>query len=203
LSLVVTSIDVRGNVTDDVAATLEKYSPNRVVQTIAEPMRIFWRDRMLSLGTNKRGWPSTGFWEDAARQTVAIVQGDSLLLRCTKQGVRQRALGGPIRPVRAGALAIPISAVSYGRSPKEFPGLFLLRTAKGAWLVQAGESLTATGKSVKGTKLGGNSKRRIRAGLNFLFKLSKGVNQKPDERVIPTADEFTEVALGAIRKELA
>ena len=189
--------------TETVATLARKVDPEFVAQTIAEPMREMWVSRLKGLGTNKRGWPSTGFWEAAARDTIAIVQGTQITLRCQKVGVRQRALGGTITPKNAKALTIPISPVSYGRRASEFPGLFLLRTKRGSYLVQQGESVTSSGNTRQGTGLGGNRKRRQRAGLNFLFKLASSVTQEADPRVIPSNDELTEVAMAAITKELA
>ncbi len=199
------SINVRDNATPSVEAAMRTMSPRAVAERISEPLRILWRDRLKSLGKNKRGWPSTGFWEDAARKTTSIVQDNGLLLICDKQGVRQRWRGGAIKPVKAGALAIPISPVSYGHRPSEFPGLFLMRTKNGAYLVQAQALFPGNRKSqiANQKSLGGNAKRRLRAGLNFLFKLSQGVNQLPDDRVVPTQDEMLEVAFAAISRDKA
>ena len=189
--------------TEAIAALARKTDPAFLAQTIAEPMREMWVSRLKNLGTNKRGWPSTGFWEAAARDTIAIVQGTQITLRCQKVGVRQRALGGTITPKNAKALTIPISPVSYGRRASEFPGLFLLRTKRGSYLVQQGESVTSSGSVRQGKSLGGNRQRRQRAGLNFLFKLAASVTQEADPRVIPSNEELMEVAMAAATKELA
>lgn len=197
------SVELRDNVVPEVERRLARLHPDRLHQVLSEPMRVFWRNRLRGLGKNKRGWPSTGFWESAARSVQAVSTPGALVLRCAKLGVRQRWLGGPIKPQRAQALAIPISPVSYGHRPSEFPGLFLIRTARGAYLVQHAESVSAaTGRLIKRERGGGNERRRRRAGLAFLFKLSKGVVQKGDPRVVPTADEFTEVALATVMKEV-
>lgn len=200
------SINIRDNATPSVEAALRDLSPRSVAERISEPLRIFWRDRLKSLGKNKRGWPSTGFWEDAARKTTSFVQDNGLLLVCDKLGVRQRWKGGPIKPDKAGALAIPISPVSYGHRPSEFPGLFLMKTAKGAYLVQA-QDLFASNKKRETRnafkQMGGHAARRLRAGLNFLFKLSPGVNQLPDERVVPTKEEMLEVAFATLARDRA
>ena len=184
--------------TDAVAALARKTDPAFLAQTIAEPMREMWVSRLKNLGTNKRGWPSTGFWEAAARDTIAIVQGTQITLRCQKVGVRQRAMGGTVTPKNAKALTIPISPVSYGRRASEFPGLFLLRTARGSYLVQKGDTSAPAARG-----LGGNRARRRAAGLNFLFKLAASVTQEADPRVIPSNEELMEVAMAAAQKELA
>lgn len=193
------------NATPAIARLMERTQPARLAQVCRQPLETFLRVHLRSLPTNKRGWPSTGFWESASRGTIGTANDDgSILLQVNKLGVRQRLYGGPILPVEAKALAIPISPVSYGHLPREFPGLFLLKTAKGAYLVQAGTGISEkTGGEVKGRRLGGNSKRRQTAGLNFLFKLSGGVNQAPNPDVLPTNDQFQEVAMESIQRSLA
>lgn len=195
-------VQLRGNVTAAIEQRLEKLQPDRLNQLLSEPLRVFWRNRLKGLGKNKRGWPSTGFWESAARSVQAVTVPGGLLLSVNKVGVRQRAYGGVIKPQRARALTIPISPVSYGHRASEFPGLFLLKTKKGAYLVQHGQQISSTGKTEPRQKAGGHSRRRLRSGLVFLFKLSQGVTQTGDDRVIPTADEITEVAMGTIMKEV-
>lgn len=195
-------VQLRGNVTAAIEQRMEKLQPDHLNQVLSEPLRVFWRNRLRGLGKNKRGWPSTGFWESAARSVRAVTVPGGLLLSANKLGLRQRAYGGPIKPQRARALTIPISPVSYGHRASEFPGLFLLKTKKGAYLVQPGQQLSASGKIEPRQRGGGNNRRRIRSGLVFLFKLSAGVVQQGDDRVIPTADELTEVAMGTIMKEV-
>lgn len=194
--------DVRDYATKAIEQKLAAASPARLAAAVRSPLETFWRNRLRSLGPNKRGWPTTRFYERAARSVTSLATADAVVLRADHQGLRQRWKGGPIRPVQKDALAIPISPVSYGRTPAEFPGLFLLRTRKGAYLVQSGETLTATGRLTGVKSAGGASARRQRASLNFLFKLSPGVNQKGNPAVVPTDDEFAEVALGAVERSL-
>ena len=191
----------KDDATPGISALLEKTSPARLAKVLRDPLRGFWRDHLKSLPTNKRGWPSTGFWEEAARAVQAEAQDDAVLLRCEKQGVRQRYLGGTINALDK-KLTIPISPVSYGHRASEFPGLFLLVTKKGAYLVQRGEAVGATGKTKQAGR-GGNNDRRQRANLVFLFKLMDSVTQAGNEDVLPTNDEMLEVAFGAIERSLA
>ncbi len=175
---------------------------------LAPGLTTFVKRHLLANGTNKRSWPTTNFWADAARGTswqpvdtggkdVAIV------ISINKIGVRQRWKGGVIAPVRASALAIPISPVSYGHVPKDFPGLFLLKTKKGAYLVTRGETITKASKfAVKGRKAGGNKSRQLKADLIFLFKLVGSVTQKPDPSCIPTGDQLAEVGLAILERAI-
>ena len=194
------TIIVSDSATPAIDDKIAKCSPRRLGAIIGQPLAQFWRNRLAGLGENKKGWPSTHFFERAARSVTHEPNAYGVTLSAEQVGLRQRWKGGAIAPVNKAALAIPISPVSYGKTPADFPGLFLLKTKKGAYLVQAGEEISEkTGRTVnKGRKLGGNAGRRIRAALNFLFILSSGVNQVGDPRVVPTNDEFAEVAMASI-----
>lgn len=200
------SICIDDYATPALEAKMAKLKKRTLAAKVGDSLEPFWRNRIKSLGRNKRGWPSTGFYEKAARSVTNVPQenGDILLV-ADHQGLRQRWKGGPIVPVRAMALAIPISPVSYGKHPKQFTGLFLLRTKKGAYLAQRGEQVSEkTGKMklLERKGAGGNHLRRHRASLHLLFKLSKGVMQSGDERIVPTPEEFAEVAIARLMQNL-
>lgn len=156
-------------------------------------------DHIAKLGPNRRGWPTTRFYGRAARATTWQAVADGLVVTVAQIGFRQRYYGGVIRPTRRRMLAIPISPVSYGKVPADFPGLFLLPTRKGVYLVQHGEGVSATGNIVRG-KFGrdANERRRRRAALNFLFKLKAFVVQAGDKTILPNDADLLGVALTAI-----
>ena len=196
--------------TPAIAAKVAQCSPRRLADIVSTPLVTFFRVRLRDLGTNKRGWPSTHFWERGSRavnseseEGTSVQVGDgNVTLTVNKIGVRQRWLGGTIKPVNARALTIPISPVSYGHRASEFSGLFLLKTKKGAYLVQPGEQVSEkTGRTGK-RRGGGNEKSRKRAALNFLFKLVGSVDQAPNPDVVPSDDEFLEVGMSAIERRL-
>lgn len=194
--------DVRDYATKAIEVKLAKCSPRWLGAIIGRPLAEFWRNRLASLGTNKRGWPSTKFYERAARSVTHLPSDEGVTLRADHQGLRQRWRGGRITAVNARMLTIPISPVSYGHRASEFPGAFLLRTKKGAFIVQAGESLSEAGRLGKTKNAGGHARRRLRAALNFLFVLKRSVDQAGDDRVVPTNDEFAEVAMARIEEAI-
>lgn len=205
------NLDIRGNVTDAVDRKIASVSPARLVLLVRDPLRGFWRDHLKALPSNKKGWPSTGYWEKAADATEAFATSNganeaTLHLRNSHTGLVLRYRGGTIRPVKAGALTIPISPVSYGHRASEFTGLFKITTKNGAYLVQQGNTITSSGEfkqtREKGRGRAKNENRRLKAGLNFLFKLSSGVVQDPNPNVVPTRDQFAEVTMGAIERAM-
>lgn len=166
-------------------------TPERLGTGAGQDVAKTWQTALRGLGSNKRGWPTTHFWAGAARSVNWQASATGATVSCNQIGVRQRFHGGRISPVNARALTIPISPISYGHVASDFPGLFLLKTSKGAYLAQKQEGPQKGTKETKADKgkrlrgMGGNASRRITAGLNLLFKLSGGVNQAPDPRVVP------------------
>ena len=188
-------------------ALVARMTPQRLSAVVGPECEDLTRRHIAGLGKNKRGWPSTGFYEKAADATMWEPHPEGALVRVCKLGMRQRFHGGPISPVHKGALAIAISPVSYGRSPSEFPGLFLIKTPKGAYLVQYGENVEPRTSNVeprtgkKRNELGGKGARRRSATLNFLFKLSSGVDQEADPDVLPTHAELRAASFAAIQRD--
>jgi len=199
------SISVQDNATPALESKLQLVSPSRLAGILGPGLTQFVQRHLRSNGTNSQGWPSTHFWADAARGTsfTRSDNGDGIVISINKIGVRQRYYGGPIRPVRAKALAIPINPVSYGHVPADFPGLFMIKCASGAYLVQSNESMSEkTGRTIGRTGKGGNAGRRLKSNLTFLFKLSAGVQQDPDPTVIPSEDELTEVSMDLLERAI-
>jgi len=189
---------LQDSATPAVEVLLKKCSPRRLARVIAPLLARFWRGRLVSLGTNKNGWPSTHFWPRAAASMVVQTTDDGVMLSVNQTGVRQRWLGGPISTVQAGALTIPVSPLSYGKTAADFPDLTLIRTPKGVYLVQ----LPGASSTARGLRRNKTRQNRIAGPPLFLFRLAQSVNQTGNPRVVPTNDEFAEVALGAIKEAL-
>ena len=188
------------------ADLLVKYTPARAAARVGPALQKLFMTHLAALGGNSRGWPSTRFYEKFARNvrwlpmangvTIAILPA---VVNGRTVGLAQRVYGGTITPQTAKALAIPISPVSYGRVPSDFTGLFLLKTPKGAYLVQSGEQVSEkSGRTVGLRRGGGNASRRIRASLIFLFKLQASVTQSGDPDVLPTQKQINDTAIMAL-----
>ena len=185
---------VKDTATPALADLVARIRPARLGAVLGRAGANLIKRHLESLPANKRGWPTTNFWKDASRSTSSAPDPTGATITINKLGFRQRLAGGLIKPVNAKALAIPISPVSYGHLPSDFPGLFLLKTPKGAYLVQrdgAPEGKELKADRVKRRKgMGGNFKRRQQGKLNFLFKLSGGVNQRGNPAVLPSDAQF-------------
>lgn len=185
-------INVRDGVTPGLQAVRAALRSEQFMAVLgAEGVRVLQRhfrerDRTHA---NKLGGQRTHFWADAANSTHSEPKENGFKISINKEGVRQRLEGGIIRAgtrtASAQFLTIPISPVSYGHRASEFPGLFLVKTKKGAFLVQVGEEEGAKGEKKRGKDAGGYARKRTKAKFNFLFILRRFVNQGGDPTVLP------------------
>ena len=196
------SYEVTDRVTPMLKALARSLTTQRLAAAVGPACSKLVKTHLRALPSNKRGWSTTNFWSRAAKATGWQPHPDGAIISVNQIGVRQRWKGGMIRPVNAKALALPCSPVSYGHVPADFPMLFVLKTPKGAYLVQHGDEIGArtSKKDKKAFKrnAGGNFKQRIEAKLNFLFKLSGGVNQAENPDVMPSREEMMATAKAAI-----
>jgi hypothetical protein len=86
----------------------------------------------------------------------------------------QKLMGGPIRPVKAEALAIPLTAQSYGR----YPGVFEREFGVSLFLVKS--------KSGKAPVLASKNEA---GGITAQYVLSKGIKQEPDPEALPPRED--------------
>lgn len=73
---------------------------------------------------NRRGFPSSGYWADAA-DSVSVLpsSGGVAAVEIAKEGVALHYEGGTVLPKDGGkALAIPLAAEVYGKNPSEWSG---------------------------------------------------------------------------------
>lgn len=184
-------------------------TPAEYAGRVGPALQSLVEQHLAKLGANKKGWPSTRFYEKFARNVrwAPLPNGVAVtilpaIVNGRQVGIRQRVFGGTISPVTAKALAIPISPVSYGHVPSDFPSLFMLKTPKGAYLCQIGEAVNQKTKTQKmgrlGKSYGGNATRRVQARLNFLFKLQFKVAQMGDRDVLPSEEQILDAALKGV-----
>ena len=153
-----------------------------------------------SLGTNKRGWASTHFYGRAAEATNWQEGFGFLNIVVNQIGIRQRLMGGDIRPVNAGALTIPAQEEAYGKRAGEFSGLkfaFVMDLERGvmrpALVANRAVATLVEQVTIKSGKNKGQTRMKAIAqtfGLQALFWLAKGVHQTADPRVLPSDAEF-------------
>lgn len=192
----------RDTATSAVAMFNQTMHPDQIQARVGPAVAGLTRNYLRGLPSNKKGWPTTNFWQRASRAVSWIATSLGVLVRINQVGVKQRYHGGRISPVRRRALTIPISPEAYGKTVSDFPGAFLIKTKRGAFIVQRGEGLNARGNVVQSRGRGFASKRVV-AALEFLFKLSPGVNQRGDPTVLPPDEAYFVTAHQAIKSGIA
>ena len=114
------SVDLTLTITGDetarnaIRSRVERCEVHRVATRVAVPCAKHWRNSLAAMPKNRMGYPSTGFYEDAARRVVGLAQGGNVLLTSDKLGLRQRLHGGTITARNGKYLTIPICAEAYG-----------------------------------------------------------------------------------------
>lgn len=134
---------------------------------------------------NALGGTRTGFYASAARGTSFEATGDGVTLTVASVGIRQRVLGGTIRPTRAKFLTIPAAPEAHGKRAREFGNLVVVFGPGGRPIALATPETTVP--VTRGGRRGGSAlgTTRQRAG-KILFRLVKSVTQRPDPTVIPS-----------------
>lgn len=163
------------------------------------------RDHLNSLGPNKRGWPSSGFYEGAARGVDWEPTATGVRVNADNEKVpgalRQRLHGGTIR-MKDHLLSIPARPEFKGHSPTEFTNLrFVLFRTTGSMAYVVGEGgaghvdfATGLERNVKGAG--------TRAAGVVAYWLRESVDQRPDPGVLPSDQEYVQAAVGAVHKAI-
>ncbi|MDE2096188.1 MAG: hypothetical protein KGL39_03010 [Patescibacteria group bacterium] len=199
-------VNVAFNVLDEatpaIRAKLAQCDPHRVAIRVAVPLARHWRNHLASLPKNKHGWPSTGFWEDAARRVKGVALSNAVELSSDKLGLRQRLYGGIIEARNAANLSIPITAEAYGKLPGEFDDLVIVVIADGRKFLAKwqGDGKKPNVIILRG-KGAGKSSATARAAkhlnLKFMYVLKPSVYQAANPNVVPP--DMEQVALQAVK----
>lgn len=102
-----------------------------------------------------------------------------------------------IRPVQAGALAIPLHAMAYGVRPKELARRMETFTIRRKDRPQGAEEAVIFGRLVRST--GRGRKRKTTEEIVPLYKLKARVRQRQDPTLLPDDEDIAEAAAKAMR----
>jgi hypothetical protein len=112
------TIQISDEASQAIRIKIAKADPHKVATRAAVPLARHWRDSLAKLPQNKRGYPSTGFWEQAARSVRSVVlaesQGGYILLTADKLGLKKRLYGGSTKAVKHKNVTVPICAEANG-----------------------------------------------------------------------------------------
>jgi hypothetical protein len=146
---------------------------------------------------NSRGWPSQHFYARAAQATNWQEGFGFVTISVNQIGVRQRLLGGPIKPTGGRKyLTIPAVPEAYGKRASEFNNLefgFAADPENPGTVAPALVERKATNIKIGKQKKDGSrsiAPTSSSTGLTAIFWLLAVANQKPDPSVMPSDEEF-------------
>jgi hypothetical protein len=163
------------------------------------------RDHFFALDRarpNQLGGRRTHFYAQAARGTHFQSQPDAVVLSVNQVGIRQRLLGGIIRPGPGKTfLTIPARAEAHGRRAREFNDLeFVVIPGVGPALVEARRTEVRIGRRRK------DGSRRVTAlgerGGGVMYWLKRFVVQEPDPTVLPSQLDLAAAMLSALNRHV-
>lgn len=167
-----------------------------MAEAMGEPLLNLISGHFCALPANKRGFPSTAFWFDAALNTRLELTDDGVTIVTDKIGVRQRYFGGLIAAGVGTSSAtgqptnyLTIAAVpeAYGKRAAELGELKFVRFGRGS---EAHCALVRVDPKVAGRKGGAPTDRVI--GQAVIYWLKQRVWQEANPFVIPRDEEFAD-----------
>lgn len=146
---------------------LAKCDPHVVATKVAVAVSAHWKRHLAAMPHNRQNFPSTGFYEAAARSVVGVAIGGNAIITADKLGLRQRLYGGQISARNAKYLTIPICAQAYGTTAKDWgSNLVLVILADGRkflalWLGSEAAQASYDKNLTKLTKHAGTTANRV------------------------------------------
>ena len=170
-------------VSGEVRTLAQRHSGRRAHAAMAAGVAVAVQEhlRKKNQEPNKLRAPKTNFYSQARDAT--FFEADALrgTVYIAKDGIRQRFYGGPIVPVKAKALTIPVHPAAHGRTASEFGGeLRFVAINRG----------NAVGLLVRGED----------SAAPVLFVLVKRVEQQPDPSVLPSDADMQAAAIEGLRE---
>ncbi|MBX3732588.1 MAG: hypothetical protein KF791_08345 [Verrucomicrobiae bacterium] len=147
---------------------------------VAEQIRrhLVAKDRV----PNQLGGRRTHFYAAAAQATHWLASERVGEVSISQDGIRQRLLGGTIRPIHARALTVPVHPLGHGRRAAEFGAELRLVPLDG------GRDGHTSGLLVLGSG----------ADAPVIYVLRAQVEQEADPSVLPTDEEMLREATSAL-----
>lgn len=196
---------VENTATPAIQESLARASGRGIKRAVGTACVRLLQEHLHSLGPNKRGWPSSGFYAGAARGSGWDVTDEGIEIYCDNEAhpgaMRQRYHGGTIR-MKDKMLAIPARQEFAARSPTEFTNLRLAIFSTGTMALVVGKGGVgrvnfATGREQNVSGAGARSESMV------AYWLKEEVEQEGDKDVIPTEEQFAQTAIEACAEFMA
>jgi hypothetical protein len=195
-----TTTSVTDRATPLILEVVDAISPARVRPIVGRAVTTVVRRHFFGLDRsrpNVMGGTRTHFYADAARGTSWTVETDGVLISVAQVGIRQRIVGGTIRPKNGKKfLTIPARAEAYGKRASEFNDLVLVRRGDHRFgepfaLARAFRTTLKITGAATALALGERQvSRGEQEGGEIMFWLKKSVTQQGDPSVAPSIFEM-------------
>ena len=145
---------------------------DKVKKYYSDGNRDMWINK--SAPTHGPGRRPTGWWRGTANGwSIANLKGTSVEMVNKTIGLAHKVTGGTIKPVRKKALTIPVSPDAHGHTVKSYSNTIAPVFRLGPW----------TGDNTLVRNMPGG-------GIKPVFKLSRGVTQKPWKGALPPVKDY-------------
>ena len=142
-----------------------------------------------------------GLFADFARATSWQPTSDGIVVSISHPAVRQRLLGGEIKPVNGKYLTLPARESMYGKRAAEAAVELKFAIAYDDELQKYRTALIAekaATKEVGRVRKDGTRRTKVTAEAGVYFWLVRSVNQRPDETVLPYDELMVERVVRAL-----
>lgn len=194
------TVDIRDQATAALRALPAGMAPAHMNQAIGAAEVGLFQKWLLGMPANAMGWPSTGFYQDAARSTHFDAGLESVMVSISKQGMRQRYEGGEIHQKPGGPmLTIPARPEAYGHRAGDIgrPLRFAVIDGHPA-LVGMGAVASLLGTRASGKNKGKSKAIGEKVETVVFYWLARSVNQSPNHGVLPPDDLIANTAMETI-----
>jgi hypothetical protein len=190
MSLAVT-IDVSDHATPVVRAIGRALAPERLNPVVGKAAVNAFRASLFEANRTKPnalGGTRTNFYQKAGGNVHFDDVGDGVLISVNALGIRQRVLGGTIKPKTAKFLTIPARAEAHGKRAREFGEDLVVVFGSGGRPIGLARrwktTLSVRRDKTTGSRIGMSKKSEV--GGEILFWLVKSVTQRGDPSIMPT-----------------
>lgn len=190
------NIDTSGNAPRVVKAVAKAVQPERIGPVVGRSAVNTIRTHLFGVNNsrpNALGGRRTNFYATAARGTSFVVVPDGVIVSISNVGIRQRILGGTIRP-KAGKkfLTIPATPEAHGKRASEFDDLVVVFGAGGRPIGLAHALFRRTRAQLKAlpARLRVGTTKAVGQHGGMVFWFATSVTQKGDPTLLPYPEQI-------------
>lgn len=194
------------SITDQITPVLNRLkvgARTQVNPVIGEAVTLLFQKHLRGLPSNKKGYPTTHFWQRAVRATFPTVLADGVMITISQQGIRQRYYGGDIKPGAGKSyLTLPANPAAYGHTAREFNLKFAF-VDDGGFQRPALVAQRSVASQVTQTRNGKFKHTADELGVVVFYWLVRQVHQEPNPDILPDEATISATVVSTVRSVVA